>query len=488
MDCALCHLAQADDGARRAALAAGAFELANTATLSQTGLVTISPSESGPVTWHPEAFAAGLFPADSLRLASPDSPRCGSCHGTVHLGSEPLRTPDGRRSLSTGVVYSGQRVDQSALNLVGKDALGRSWDVHAERLVECSDCHYSPNHPAYREEGDTRPDHLRFDPRKTALGAYLERPSHDFAKGASAGGAVTDANRMRRCEGCHDPQAGHAFLPEGNRHFDALTCESCHVPEVPWTARQQLDWTALDADGAPLEDWRGTEGGPEDPAALHAGYRPILLPRAELDGRSRLAPYHLSTTFVWVSGGAPVPREALAAAWADVPALLPTFDADGDGALSDLERRLDRPEKVGAIAARLREAGVGGPEILGFVDAWPVHHGIVGGDHAVRECTDCHGEGSMLDRGLELAAWVPGEVRPTLRGAAARVLDPDGIVRDGEALVARAPARQGRYVFGADRIPWVDWAGLFAIVGAVGFVTVHGGLRALTRNRRGGHP
>lgn len=361
-----------------------------------------------------------------------------------------------------------------------KATKSRSWDVHAERLLDCSSCHYSPNHPAYREEGATRPDHLRFDPRKTPIGDYLRRPSHDFVKGASARRDATAANTMRRCEGCHDPTAGHDFLPNRGRHFSALTCETCHVPYVAWTARQQLDWTALDADGRPLEDWRGTEGTPDDPTSLHVGYEPILLPRSELDGSKRLAPHHLTTTFLWTSEGAPVDRSALQAAWSD-PTLAAVLDHDGDGVLTDVERRLDRDDKVEAVRSRLVSQGVRDPEIAGFVEAWPVNHGVARGDHVTRECTVCHGEDSRLDHEMELAAWVPGGTEPTLRASAAAVRM---AVREGQ-LVAAPPARTDRYVFGADRQGWVDWGGLIALLGAVAFVTVHGGLRVYLAQKNG---
>lgn len=490
MDCVLCHLDQADDGARRAALAAGRPELANTATLTGAGLVTVDLAAEVPVRWDPAAFDQGLFPVERLALGPPQAARCGSCHGTVHQGEEPLHQPDGRRSRATGMVYSGQRIDRSALNLVDKDAQDRSWDVHAERLLHCADCHYPLNHPAYREEGESRPDHLRFDPRKADLSSYLYRPSHELAKGAQTvegeDPTAAAARAMRRCEGCHDPTVGHAFLPNRDRHFDAVSCETCHVPELQWTARQMLDWTALDADGQPLQAWRGTAGQPDDPAALHDGYLPVLLPRPELDGSRKLAPYNLSTTFLWQSAGAPVPRAALEAAWTMDTALLAGLDVDGDGALSQAERRLDTPDKVVLMAGRLRTAGVADPQITGFVDAWPLSHGVTRGQHVTRECTTCHGDRSRLDQGIELAAWVPGQVLPTLRGRATQVLSPELLRQDGPTLVADPPPRRDRYVFGADRTAWIDQLGLLSILGAAGFVIVHGGLRALVSRRTRG--
>ena len=72
-----------------------------------------------------------------------------------------------------------------------KEELGRSWDVHAERVIGCTDCHYSLNNPVYFQESDeSQPDHLIFDPRRIDQGEYLYRPLHQFAKGQSAQGTV----------------------------------------------------------------------------------------------------------------------------------------------------------------------------------------------------------------------------------------------------------------------------------------------------------
>jgi len=487
MDCVLCHLDSANDDARRAALRAGELTVANTATLSGTGLVSLEPTETSPVTWHPEAFEDGLFPAKRLDLKDPAAERCGSCHGTVYRGTDPLERPDGRRSRTTGLVYSGQRIDESALNLVNKESLSRSWDVHAERLLECANCHHAPNHPAFRQEGDTRPAHLRFDPRKVPVGSYLRRPSHNFAIGDNATFGLTAENAMRTCEDCHDARVGHAFLPDNKRHFAALSCESCHIPRVAWTAREQLDWTALDADGSPLESWRGTDSTPDDLKALQGGYEPILLPRHEAGGRTRLAPYNLATTFVWTSGDAPVDRDALTRAWSEPAALLAAFDANHDGVLSNVERRLDTDAKMAVIAERLRASGVADPKILGFVDAYPVSHGVTGGKQVTRECTTCHGETSRLEHPLEIAAWVPGGAMPMLHGRAARALSPEDLSLTDGVLTATPPAKARRYVFGADHNDMIDKGGLMALFGALAFVVIHGGLRALSNKKQGDH-
>ena len=56
------------------------------------------------------------------------------------------------QTLTRGEIFSPQKISESGVNLVGKDSLNRSWDVHAERLLECSNCHFSINNPIYRKE------------------------------------------------------------------------------------------------------------------------------------------------------------------------------------------------------------------------------------------------------------------------------------------------------------------------------------------------
>lgn len=465
-DCVLCHLDAADDGARRTALATGDLALANTATLAGTGLVTLDPTLPGGLRWNAEAFADGEWPVARLPLGPPRAERCGSCHGTVWREPAPLVRVDGRRSRATGLVYSGQRIDRSGLNLADKDTLDRAWDVHAERLLDCADCHAAGNQPS-RRPGPEAPAHLRFDPRSPPLGEYLASPSHRVSPAAAA------------CEGCHDPAVGHGFLPAPEVHFDALACAACHVPDVRLGAREELDWTALDASGEPLADWRGTDGDPSDPRALQAGYVPLLLPVG-----GRLTPHHASTTFLWVSGTAPVPRDVLAAVWRD-PTLLAALDADHDGAATPVERRLDTPEKAALVGHRLEAAGVTAPRITGVLDVAPVSHGVARGAAVLRECTTCHAPDGRLDARFEVAAWLPGGVVPEPRGLAVEVLGPVEVA--GGAAWVRPPASD-RYVFGSAGFLPLDGLGLLAFAGAWAFAGVHGGLRWWAGRRPGGTP
>ncbi|MCH5372722.1 MAG: hypothetical protein JJ992_02010, partial [Planctomycetes bacterium] len=307
MDCFLCHLADPDNQARVNELSGGRFGWAATATLAKTGLVQ---QVADGWQYRAEAFQPdGTVAASTLRLQEPDSDHCGQCHGQTHGGDEPLTLDLTWRSWSTatkGQIFSAQRMFDSAVNLVDKANASRPWDVHAASLLECSSCHFSLNAPeSYQPTQRGRPEHLLYEPRRLAIGPYLQRPNHQFAKGHAAQGTLARHldGTMRRCENCHEATAAHDWLPYRDVHFARLSCEACHIPQAHAPAVRQIDWTFLDTDGQPRVEWRGIEGPPEDPASLVTGFRPVLLPRADEDGQQRLTPHNLIAAWFWLSGG-----------------------------------------------------------------------------------------------------------------------------------------------------------------------------------------
>ena len=131
---------------RSRALERGQFDRAAMGTLCGTGIVEHFGDECG---WDPFAFGSddemlGLYPQ------APTAESCGQCHGVVHMEEEPL-LPElydmvfDMTSLLTGEVFSWQRISDSGLNLVDKKDTTRSWDLHAQRVVDCVDCHHSEN-------------------------------------------------------------------------------------------------------------------------------------------------------------------------------------------------------------------------------------------------------------------------------------------------------------------------------------------------------
>ncbi len=263
INCFLCHMDAPNTEARAEVLESGQFQWANTATLLGTGVVG---QHADGWFWNADAFTEdGEFAEGQLVIRDPTNENCGPCHGLVHAEAQtPLMLegcePTQWSTITSGQIYSPQRLEETAVNLSGKDELGRPYDVHAERVLSCTDCHYALNNPIYyREDDESRSEHLNFDPRRIDLGEYLYRPLHEFAKGSSPQGDLASEfdNTIRRCESCHNTEPDHDWLPYLDRHVEALSCETCHIPYLYAPARQYNDWTVLQVDGRPFTECRG---------------------------------------------------------------------------------------------------------------------------------------------------------------------------------------------------------------------------------------
>jgi thiosulfate reductase cytochrome b subunit len=383
---------------------------------------------------------------------------------------------------------SPQNISESGINLEGKDALRRSWDIHTERVVSCTDCHYSLNNPIYYQElTESRPEHLVFDPRRIDLGEYLYRPLHQFAKGQSAQGMVAPGlnDTVRRCDSCHNAADTHDWLPYSDRHMTALSCEACHIPQMYAPARQSYDWTVLLTDGEPQVTCRGVEGGGETFAtALISGFKPVLLPRPDGDGSTQLSPHNLITSWYWVYGESdrPVPYRDLRAAWLDGeayhPDVLAAFDRNGDGLLDDSELIIDNKEKETLIAARLEILGVENPRIVGEIQPYNINHNVTHGEWATKDCQTCHGENSRIGQPLLLADQMPGGVTPTFIGNNTTLLNGDLMTTDSGRLYYQPKVEADNlYVLGHSNVSLVDQVGIVIFLGTLLGIVVHGGLR-----------
>jgi thiosulfate reductase cytochrome b subunit len=499
MNCFVCHTANPNNAARIEALQNGQFGWAASATLINTGL--IKKDGTGYV-WDPDAFDLEGRPArETIGIQDPSSANCGACHGTVHTDAQrPLIidpfSPAAWSTYTTGQIVSPQRINLSALNLAGKNALSRSWDVHAERVVACVDCHYSLNNPVYYREGADKPAHLTFDPRRMDFGEYLYRPLHQFAKGQSVQSPLAPEldNTLRRCESCHSTQTTHNWLPYKDRHFAEVACETCHIPKVYAPALAAVDWTVLDKAGEPVRTYRGVEGNLPSTDALITGYTPAMLPRQNPDGTTAFAPHNLIAAWYWVAGdpAVPVPIRDLKAVYLDgdgdgyAAAVLAAFDADKDGDLSRTELYIDTPEKQAVIAKRLEGRGLSNPRIVAETSAYSINHGVARGEWANRDCRTCHAEDSRLVAPLALSDRTPGGVDPALPAAAKGT---GTLVRDdkGTLFYQTNTAADGLYIFGRDSSGVVDVIGPMILLATLFGVTVHGGLRYFAARRRTPH-
>ncbi|MBK7616575.1 MAG: cytochrome b/b6 domain-containing protein [Burkholderiales bacterium] len=500
MNCFLCHLDQPNLAARTAAIRAGRFGDANTATLA--GLNLVEASAPGWA-WNRAAFTAeGLVSSKSLGIQAPTNANCAACHGKVHPADndQPLQLGacdlNDSQTATTGQVMASQRINASGLNLAGKAALNRSWDVHAERQLQCTDCHHARNNPAHVNGAlKHKPAHLRYDPRSLDLGEYLQRPDHDFARGQSAQTNVAPEGKgsMRRCENCHDAAVGHqSWLPYVETHMAALACESCHIPKMHAPAIQAYDWTVIKPDGSPARSCRGMDGTPGDVRSLVSGFEPVLLQRTNVDGATRLAPYNLVTSFYWVYQDAqgrkrPVRLQDLQSAYLDGGAyaadILAAFDANHDGAIGPEELRIDSPQKEAAVKARLAKLGLKDVHMEGQVQPYSINHNVTRGESALNDCQACHATASRVSQGMALATFSP--VLPSFV-ANNNVSGSGDLLQQADGSLVYQPvlARDHLYVFGATRLAWVDLLGALAFVGTLLGVSGHGALRYLAYKKR----
>ena len=491
-NCFLCHITNPDNEARLQALQEGKFVWAATATLEGAG---ITRRDGNVWTYNPDAFdEIARLKKKYVNVQSPAPQNCGFCHGKVFEGKESflgyrdLQT-DNRNTQRTGQIFSGQRISESALNLANKDALTRPWDVHAERNLKCTQCHYSLNNPIYYQPpAELTPEHLAFEPRRLDIAQYLQSPSHELAHGprlkSELSNLVTES--MRRCESCHDYKASHEWLPYQDKHMASLSCEVCHTPALYAPAIAQNDWTVIDLEGKGLLTYRGVDGDgdPQNAHNLIEGYRPILLPRYGVDGKARLAPYNLITSWYWVYGDPPRPvrqmdlQKAFLENGRYKAEIMAVFDANRDGVLDRSELRIDNQAKQEAVMAQLLALGLPNPRIEAETTPYSISHDVTTGEFAIRECKTCHSDHSRVSEPMLLAAYVPGGVKPHLLQNAN--IEPTGdLVQDESGALYFAPdtAKSGLYLPGHDRVKWIDWLGFLMVVMVFLGVCVHGGIR-----------
>ena len=458
------------------------------------------PYECGKVTWSPEAFEPdGMLKRQWLRISRPAATNCGTCHGLTTPPDGPVAIPKdyrtaayplGRQSSqhhqltrTEGSIFSGQDVSQALINLAGRQNLHFPWDVHARKVLQCTDCHYAPNDPR-RLSSQTKPTALlRSEPRREKLSEYVQKPDH----------RLLTAN----CQTCHDPNQGHDFLPYPARHFEAVACQSCHIPKQLAPAEQMVDATLLDESGAPLVIYQGFNG---EPANLNTAYTegsvPPLLP-LKVSGKSgttaRLTPVNLVSRWYWTSDDnrEPISRETLQQALIKNgkfrPELLAVLDQNHDGKLERHELKLDTEAKRQVVEQFLLAAGVKNPTIRADVQLHPIGHGVTGRAQALSDCAACHGPNSRLKDKVVLASWAPGgQVPPWEDGGvvAGRI----ETVANGALVWQAAPeVQENLHIFGFTSKNWSNRLGLLMVLGVVLGVTVHGGYRLVNRHRHPPH-
>lgn len=504
MDCFLCHIPNFDRLSRDKMLRSGKFGWAVTATLAKTGIVQ---NTGNGWKYNKEKFIThGYLKEGVLEIIDPETENCAQCHGFGSSGRSPIKPFISknviRGTLKMGRVYSPEYISESNLNIKDKDSLKYAWDVHAERLLTCSNCHYSLNNPAYaQKDPESQLSHLKFDPRRPDVDLYLNRPSHEFAKGNTCPESVADYldNTMRRCEDCHDASKAHSWLPYPEHHFKRLGCETCHIPDKKMWALESADWTVLDTDGKFMKTFRGIKGSIKDTSALITGFTPAILPRIARDeiSKYKIMPYNLVTSYYWFDEGKnrPVFTRILKKVYLTTGKdgqtvykddIVKKFDTNHNGKLEEKELRLDTPEKVAFIQAKLKNLGVEKPVIHGEIIPFSINHNVVDAEHAIRDCQVCHSPQSRLFEKMKLADFTPAgtnlkysefcEQCPDLGNIT--IKKKDGVYLDPTSFM------KCYYIIGHDRNEWVEYIGIlsifFSLIGVIG----HDMFRVIRRYKR----
>jgi len=504
MDCFLCHIPNFDRVNRDEMLRSGNFKWAVTATLGKTGIV--SKTKTG-WKYNAESFDSnGCLKDGQLDIIDPEIENCAQCHGFGQSGRGPINPFYSknllRGTLKMGRVFSPDLISSSNINIKGKDSLNYSWDVHAERLLKCTNCHYSLDNPAYqRKDQETRLEHLIFDPRTLDAKDYLKRPSHEFAKGNSCPENVADHldGTMRRCEDCHDASTAHSWLPYPEHHFKKVGCETCHIPDKKMWAFKTADWTVLALNGKFIPSTRGIEGSFKDPKALVTGFKPAILPRITQSKFSpyKLMPYNLITAMYWYDAEKqrPVFTRILKGIYLTKNEqgkttyrkdIVEHFDQNKDGKLTTDELQINTREKYEFIASKLKAAGVGKPEIHSEIVPFSINHNVVPSEHAIRDCQVCHSTDSRLFQPLKLADYIPPNTQMKYAEFCAACPDVDQLTEQKQDGVYfnPTPLMSCYYIIGHDRIEWVEIAGILSIFFSVIGVIGHDIFRVIKRGKK----
>ncbi|MFA9407143.1 MAG: cytochrome b/b6 domain-containing protein, partial [Anaerolineales bacterium] len=297
-------------------------------------------------------------------------------------------------------------------------------------------------------------------------------------------------DRMRGCESCHSIDATHEWLPYQERHVEAMSCETCHIPAMYSNASQQIDWTVVEQDGSAETICRGVEDQGGSFETLITGFQPVLLPTEDLDGNLRLMPHNLSTAWFWVHGDPdrPVRQEDLVEAWLDGenyhPEIVALFDNDGDQNLDSSELIIDSPEKESLIAGRLAAIGLENPRIVGEIQPYSINHDVATGDWAIKDCSACHSQDSLITVPFKLASYVPGGVIPDFVKDAQPVISGDLVVNDdGELWYEPQPDSEGYYILGLSNVSWIDLLGSLIFLSTLVVIAVHASYRLITSLR-----
>jgi hypothetical protein len=213
----------------------------------------------------------------------------------------------------------------------------------------------------------------------------------------------------------------------------------------------------------------------------------------ESDGKYRMGPNNIITSWFWVAGDPerPVRLFDLKAAFLSGegvyhPDILASLDKDDDGDLSAGELRLDTEEKVAAVSARLRQVGAVNPRIKGEIQPYTHSHGVATGAFVMGGCRSCHSRTSRINQAVELSGFVPGGVLPEpVKDSHTKTVGTLQMTETGGLFFRPALDPHKLYIHGTLRPQWLDIIGILIVLASLAGVILHGGLRIVAAKKRG---
>ena len=440
-------------------------------------------TENGRIDWKPNYFSSsGELLREFISIRSPENRNCGSCHGVVHQEQIPLELPSDflspgkyESTKRTGEIISYQKLHSSFLNLQNKSKTEFSWDIHAERKVDCVDCHYSSNNPKKtlpKKDNDLK--HLVQDPRTPSIAEFLNRPDHRLTTSG--------------CSSCHNPLVIHDMIPYKKKHMERVECQTCHVPVLKGPALSEIDATVVLENSTPSYKFRNINYTSEK--LLNAEYISDFVPYMLPSSDSKIKPFNLVTEWSWVKTGAKerVSNDVLMKVQnpeedSEKIKLLSIFDSGNNGKIEQSEWILDKTEKYEYFKNRLSSILKEEVEIRGEIHIYPVQHGVLRGKPVIRECSGCHSSNSEKFGEINAGAKLPGRKIPEFSKSAKVHLNALEISEKNEGFTVRADmSKAGFYIFGNSRQKWADILGLALFGLTAAGVLLHAGLRLLNSN------
>jgi len=425
------------------------------------------------------------------RIQVPSQKNCSKCHGIVGCSakkglvipfsedkiSENLKKKS-KISLTTGEIFSYQKISNSFINIRNKKTLEFPWDTHCKRELSCISCHSNKNRLT-NTDYNVDFNFLKKDPRAIkSIGDYLHRPDHN----------LTTAS----CTSCHDPYVIHKKLPYKKKHMASLECQSCHVPKLYGPAIQSINKTVVSKFNQPVYQFRMSrklKGSQTLSTNCYAGYKPFLIPYKTKDKKIKIAPFNIITTVYWQdSKNKEIPYKTVQAIFMKngkfKPEILTLFDKNGNKQLEDKELKLDSKKKIDFVKKALTKAGYKDAKLVAKAEPHKINHDVYGSKAMTLNCDNCHSSNSQLKSKILLSYNVPEGTKFHFDSNGKVFLRGDVKASDGNLYFQRDASLKNSYVLGSSRVEWLDIIGFWIFVLGMVFALGHGTLRFLASRKQ----